>query len=94
MIQRVSVRVLGTLVEDITMYGRCYEQFFLGLTKEARQRELDLGFVGQVDENGAVTMEAIAQSTAKTVTMNLLCGLFSADQIPLALRYGADHPGD
>ena len=77
LIQRVSVRVLGTLVEDITMYGRCYEQFFLGLTKEARQRELDLGFVGQVDENGAVTMEAIANSTAKTVSMNLLCGLFS-----------------
>ena len=48
-----------------------------GKFHEEVRRKLDLGFVGQVDENGAVTMEAIAQSTAKTVTMNLLCGLFS-----------------
>ena len=39
MIQRVSVRVLGTLVEDITMYGRCYQQFFMGLTKSAPARD-------------------------------------------------------
>ena len=27
LIQRVSVRVLGALTEDVAMYGRCYEQF-------------------------------------------------------------------
>ena len=77
LIQRVSVRVLGTLCEDITMYGRCYEQFFQGLSNRARQRELDLGFVGEVNANGDVTMEPIAHRTKKAVTMNLLCGLFS-----------------
>ena len=77
LIQRVSVRVLGTLVEDITNYNRCYQQFFMGLTKEARQREIDLGFGGTVDHEGNVTIEPILVNTKKTVTMNLLCGLFS-----------------
>ena len=76
-INRVSLRVLGTLVEDITMYGRCYEQFFRGLTKDARQREIDLGFGGTVDSDGNVSIEKINQGTKRTVTMNLLCGLFS-----------------
>ena len=75
------MRVLGTLVEDITMYGRCYEQFFMGLTKEARQREIDLGFGGAVSADGDVTIETIPHTSAKTVTMNLLCGLFSGQSM-------------
>ena len=61
LIQRVSVRVLGTLVEDITLYNRCYQQFHMGLNKEARQRELDLGFGGDIDADGNMTIEAIPQ---------------------------------
>ena len=44
MIQRVSIRFLGTLVEDIILYNRCYQQFYMGHNKQARQRELDFGF--------------------------------------------------
>ena len=69
LIQRVSVRVLGTLVEDITMYGRCYQQFYMGLNNRARQRELDLGFGGEIDPDGNMTVEAIPGGSRKTLSL-------------------------
>ena len=74
---RVSIRVLGTLVEDLQQYGLTYQVFSNGLTEEARQREMDMSFGGIIDSNQREQPEHIPQSETRTVTMNLLSGLFS-----------------
>ena len=75
--QRVSIRVLGQLVEDINHYGKVYQMFFQGLTKEAREREIELGWGGTLDGNGDAICEQMAPGTTRTITTNLLSGLFS-----------------
>ena len=74
---RVSIRVLGTLTEDIQQYGLTYQVFSNGLTVEARQREMDLSFGGIIDNNQREQPEHIPPGETRTVTMNLLAGLFS-----------------
>ena len=75
---RCSIRVLGTLVEDLQQYGLTYQVFSNGLTEDARQRELDLNFGGIINPlSCAEEPEAILPGETRTVTMNLLSGLFS-----------------
>ena len=74
---RVSIRVLGTLVEDLQQYGLTYQVFSNGLTVDARQREMDLSFGGIIDSNQREQPEHIPPGETRTVTMNLLSGLFS-----------------
>ena len=74
---RLTIRMNGTQVKDIGSYGRLYEQVHRSQSKAARQRELDLGICGEIDEYGDAQTEMIGAGSTKTVTMNLLSGLLS-----------------
>ena len=75
---RCSIRVLGTLVEDLQQYGLTYQVFSNGLTADARQREMDLSFGGIINATtDGEEPEVIPAGETRTVSMNLLSGLFS-----------------
>ena len=66
-------------MESISNYSRLMEMFHRAQSHHARQREIDLGLGGEINEFGQSRVDRIPRDEVKTVTMPLLSGLLGGN---------------
>jgi len=77
--QRCTIKVNGVQAEDIYGWNRVTQQFHTMQNVETRQRDLDLGGGGGIEEYGQTTMHAYEVGEQRTVMCPIFSGLFTGN---------------